>query len=333
MNYLQLEEGLRTGSITLDLKSHRCNPIPEQVSRYVNQKQDWIKELETGSYIDHDKKMWDKKHCDDMIKYLNHMLENNEEPGEYFHDNEIYCFDCGERHHLTVVDEKTVSLLSYSDFDKKRKEKGFDRLDFSFRYDTADIPECPAKQLVEAKKMVSEINVPSGELLFTNFFKDEKIYEFPKDVNQYDAVHSICGLIGRFNLMQYLATQNIGYGQMGNMSVNVFVNKKGDEIIIGNDYGYDSEKDREYTIKHKGFKNLGSISLSVWRWMCGDLEVLRGHGEVLPDNLVMNKQTENDYKDYILTKVIPGTWVIEHYYDLQVEDDDDRIYSKLYLKR
>ena len=332
MNLLQLEEGLRTGTITLDLKSHRCNPIIKQISRYVDMKKDWIKELETGTYIDHDKKVWDKEHCDRMIKYLTVMLENQEEPGEHFHDNEVYCFDCGNHHHLTVVDEKTVSLLSYSDFEKKREEKGFKWLDFSFRYDPADIPVCPAKQLVEEKKMVSEINVPSGQLLFTNFFKQDNIYDFPNDI-KYNSENSINGLLGRFNLMQYLAQQNIGYGQMGNMSVNVFLNKAGDEIIIGNDYGYDRETDREFTIKHKGFRNLGSISLSVWRWMCGDLEVLQGHGEVVPENIKVNKQTEDDYKDYILTKVKPGTWVIEHYYDLATEDDDDRIYSKLYLKK
>lgn len=333
MNLLQLEEGLRTGTITLDLKSHRCNPIIEQVSRYVNQKKDWIKQLETGSYTSpHDKKVWSKEECDNMIKFLTVNLENQEEPGEYFHDNEAYCFDCGGRHHLTVVDEKTVSLLSYSNFDKKREEKGFKWLDFTFRYDPADIPVCPAKSLVESKKMVSEINVPSGQLLFANFFKEEKIYDFPKE-GKYKEENSINGLLGRFNLMQYLATQNIGYGQMGNMSVNVFVNKAGDEIIIGNDYGYDNKTDREYTIKHKGFKNLGSISLSVWRWMCGDLEVLQGHGEVVPDNIKVNKQTEDDYKDYILTKVKPGTWVIEHYYDLMTDEDEDKIYSKLYLKK
>lgn len=168
-------------------------------------------------------------------------------------------------------------------------------------------------------------------MLFTNFFKQDNIYEFPKDVNSYDSEHSINGITGRNNLMQYLASQNIGYGQMGNMSVNVFVNKAGDEIIIGADYGYTEEKG-EFTVKHKGFKNLGSISLSVWRWMCGDLEVLRGHGEVIPDNIKVNKQTENDYKDYILTKVQPGTWVIEHYYDF-LKRDDEVIYSKLYLKK
>ena len=151
--------------------------------------------------------------------------------------------------------------------------------------------------------------------------------------NEYVLGNSINAIRGRMNLMNYLAAKNIGYGQMGNMSVNVFLNKAGDEIIIGNDYGYDRETDRERTIKHKGFRNLGSISLSVWRWMCGDLEVLKGHGEVVPENIKVNKQTEDDYKDYILTKVKPGTWVIEHYYDLATEEDEDRIYSKLYLKK
>jgi hypothetical protein len=147
--------------------------------------------------------------------------------------------------------------------------------------------------------------------------------------DEYKSENSICSISGRFNLMKYLATKNIGYGQMGNMSVNVFLNKAGDEIIIGTDHDYDGN--REYTVKHKGFNNLGSISLSVWRWMCGDLQVLREHGEPIPDNLKVNTQTDDDYADCILTKVQPGTWVIEHYYDFCKRKDI--IYSKLYLKK
>lgn len=331
MNIIDINEGLKNGSITLDLKGHRCNPIQEDIEDRIKDDTDWIKQLEKGSYVGHDKKVWGKEECDDMIKYLTLRLNRELTIGKLYGEGDYYCFDCGKSLKLMAVDDKTISLLSYGEFDKARSIVSDKPFDQTFRYDVAQIPECSAKQLNEEQKMVSEINVPSGELLFTNFFKEEKIYEFPEGVKKYDSEHSICGLVGRYNLMKYLATQNIGYGQMGNMSVNVFVNKAGDEIIISNDYGYDREKDREYTVKHKGFKNLGSISLSVWRWMCGDLEVLREHGEVLPDNLVMNKQTEDDYKDYILTKVIPGTWVIEHYYDFS--ERHDLIYSKLYLKK
>ena len=176
--------------------------------------------------------------------------------------------------------------------------------------------------------MVTEIEVPSGELLFTNFFKKDEIYKKPFEK---DDINSINCILGEFELMKYLSEKNIGYGQMGNMSVNVFVKKTGDEIIIGTDYGY-NEKDGEYEIKHKGFINCGRISLSVWRWMCGDIQILKEHNEEIPKDLKLNKSIDHDYKDYILTKVKKGTWVIEHYYSFVTEDSDNGIYSKLCLK-
>lgn len=330
MNLLQLEEGLKTGSITVDSKYHRTEDILESLTNYLDNERDWIKELEAGNYVDHEKKVWDKTECDKMVTFLNSRLNRQREAGQYLNEVKIHCWDCSCDLLLLVVDESNVSLISYGSFEKQREDRGFEWLDFSFRFDTTQIPECPARPLKEAKKLTSEISVPSGELLFCNFFKKDELYEIPKDV-KYKTEHSINGLVGRNNLMQYLATQNIGYGQMGNMGVDVFVNKAGDEIIISTDYGYNSKTDREFKVRYKGFKPIGRISLSVWRWMCGDLQVLREHQEPVPDGLVTNGHIEDDYKDYVLAKVKTGTWVIEHYYDMS--EEDDLLYSKLYLKK
>jgi hypothetical protein len=316
MNLLEIEAGLINKSITLDSKDHRTNSVLSHLSQYIKEKTDWIKKLETGSYIGHDKEVWTKEQCDDMIKFLKLELERNYEIGKYVFGTEHYCFDCGLSLHLMIVDDKTISLIDYSTY-KNKNEKN--------KMNVLEIPECPTKSYREAKKIMSEIDVPTGELLFTNYFNND-IYTMP---DEYKSENSINCILGRVNLMNYLAEKNIGYGQMGNMSVTIFLNKTGDEIIIGSEYGYDD--DNEYIIKHKGFKKIGNISLSVWRWMCGDLKVLKDHNEKYPDNLIINKQTEENYNDYVLTKVKSGRWVIEHYHDFCSRNDI--IYSKLYLKK
>ena len=118
---------------------------------------------------------------------------------------------------------------------------------------------------------------------------------------------------------------------MGNMSLNVFLKEDGTEIILGREHGYDEVKDREFTVKHKGFKNIGNISLSMWRWMCADKEVLSQRNISLP-KLKKNSTIEHDYRNYTLAKVKPGKWIIEHYYDLHKRNDADIIFSRLYLK-
>ena len=165
--------------------------------------------------------------------------------------------DCGETLHLTAIDEKTVALVHWSVWSNAREKvkKGYD-----FCLNTNEIPDCSCKTLRDAGKLVSEINVPSGDLLFKNFFNKKELYEMPKE----RGYHSINAINGRNELMQYLASQNIGYGQMGNMSVSVFVNTNGDEIIIGDNYGYNRETDKEFTITHDGFESYGTISLDVW---------------------------------------------------------------------
>lgn len=328
MNLKELLEGLKNGTVTIDTKGHLVNPIIDDLEDDINNDLDFIKEMESGEYVEYTtKQKQTKEQCEGMIKFVGDRLERDLLIGGYINQPDIYCFDCGERLRLILINENTVSLVSPTEYRDNRT------LTEEKRYimDVTKISDCKARELRESGKMVSEIDVPSGKLLFTNFFKQDKIYDFPEEVNSYDAEHSINSIQGRNNLMQYLATQNIGYGQMGNMSVNVFVKDSGDEIIIGTDYHYNDEDDEEITIEHEGFTNLGSISLSVWRWMCGDIEVLKGHGEKLPKKLKVNTCIEDDYKDYILTDVKPGRWQIEHYYDFARGNDDPIIYSKLKL--
>jgi len=317
MTIVELSEGLENGSITLDLKGHCVNPVLDNIKNTVEDLIDSIKEFKSGKAIDPTtKKPYSKADVEMFIKYYTVDLERNYQSGHRVRECEHYCFDCGQYLELLIVDEKTVTLVDrvfYSDERRKNQQK-----DKIFSLDIALVTDCAIKKFRDAGKLVSEINVPTGDLIFTNYFTKEELYTMPNNC-----------ITGRNNLMQYLATKNIGYGQMGNMSVSVYVKNTGDEIIIGSEYDYDG--DYENYVEHEGFKNIGDISLSVWRWMCGDLQVLKDNGEKLPTNLEINKKIDDDYKDYIWTKVTPGTWVIEHFYDFSKRNNI--IYSKLYLKK
>jgi len=305
MNLLQLKEGLENNTISVDYKGHMIGDIILSAVKYK---------------------------VDRYTKKDDYWIDHNFEIGDYFVGlSDIYCFDCedcGKRLYISPTSENSVSLIDIDYINSECERQGFKKY-YPVKVDVNLIPECSIKPLRESGKLLSEINVPSGELLFTNFFKEKNIYTMP---GEYSTENSIQSIRGRNNLMQYLSAQNIGYGQMSNMSVNVFVNNTGDEIIIGVECGYNEEYG-EFDISHEGFTNYGSISLDVWRWMCGDIQILKEHGEKIPNDIIPNNKVKNKYVKYILTTVKPGIWVIEHFFDFVVDDNEPEIYSKLYLKK
>ena len=329
MNLLQLKDGLENNTISIDYKGHNIDSILRPMTWEVEHNQKCIEEYKNGESLGSNDKPCTKEDSDNMIMFYKSKLEHNFEVGRYFVGIGDYCCeDCGKRLYILPTSENSILLVDTDFINSENIRQGIPKY-HPVKVDLNLIPDCSAKVLRDAGKLVAEIEVPTGELLFTNFFKKEKIYTMP---NEYSASNSINSINGRNNLMQYLSTQNIGYGQMGNMSVNIFVNNAGDEIIIGSEYGY-NEEDGEFDISHEGFTNYGSISLGVWRWMCGDIQILKEHGEKIPKNVEVNKHVENNYKDYICVLVKPGTWVIEHFYDLIDDDNEIEIYSKLYLKK
>ena len=109
------------------------------------------------------------------------------------------------------------------------------------------------------KAMTTEVDVPNGQLVFANFFQDEKPYEIfekypesysckpqdnrpgkveifdPKD--KWGEEFSLNSYNGIANRMQWLAnTFNVLYAQTGNMSLGIFVSPSKDEIIMANAY-------------------------------------------------------------------------------------------------
>ncbi len=325
----EIINGLKDGSITLLENNHSCNSLIEQLEDKLESENKHIKEYEEkisqGILKDGDVE------CQGMIDFYN--IRQQCRFGSYIMDIENYCFSCDGRLYVVLLDEKTIGYIPSSDYWKTAEASG---KKYGYKAKTEDCKCCSAQHLNEAGKLVTEIQVPSGKLIFQNYFETPELYDYQGE-GKYKKT-SICSVLGRNELMQHLATKNVGYGQMGNMSVNIYSN--GSDVIVGN--GLDNHEDNKYyydehpeelndeakeslakgeafqkELEDGGYKDLGEISLSVWRWMCMDAKLLAKH-----------KEKPNE--DAIAVKVPKGTYVIEHYFDFS--HYSEYVYSRIKIK-
>lgn len=242
-------------------------------------------------------------------------------------DEKGYCWDCGGRFNFILANENTLTVIDQIyryNFLKGKYGNDFDSSQ-AHRFKIDDIPMCDVDSNIKKTGIVTHIDVPSGKFIITNHFgKNDDIYDPEDDRIGYESINA---LSGRIKLAGVLADKDIAYGQMGNMSIDVYVNESGTEIIIGDGYYYDGNQ--EDVRSFEGFKNIGSISLSVWRWQAADKEILERFNYPIPENLEEGEVVDNESIDYALLNIKPGRWKVEHFYD--VSECEDGIYSKLTL--
>jgi hypothetical protein len=154
--------------------------------------------------------------------------------------------------------------------------------------------------------LVTSLNVPSKQLVFTNFFDDMgNIPEEEKYVDKY----SVGSVIGRRNLRKYLAeTHNLGYGQTSSRGVELYGNGK---EILGLDFNLKYVKEMFYgdsiqkiqplinRLKTEKFKYFGSSISCVWRIDFVDAEQFK----------------RSNHDRAIIRIPIKGTKVEHHHYD------------------
>jgi hypothetical protein len=332
-------DGLKEGGITI-MGSHYTNPLIDKLEREVGHLRDRIKEY-TQKIKDNEPETRENQH-QGMLNWYTSDLNDDLEFGDDLLRIDGYCFDCDENLRVVLIDEKTIAYSDYEHFYSIVSEKSGEGRKFLI----SDVKPCACGNLRERSKMVSRIEVPTGELVFSNLFRTKELYCDPNNEWGKPGINSI---LGRDALMQNLATRNVGFGQMGNMSADICSNGK-DEIYVCNTYPaardnakyYEDHPERfdEMTEKEKkmfykdledsenlekkfvsdGFILNGNVSMSVWRWQCADKFVLDSYGEDL-------EALKNDYIDVVTLKVEPGTWEIEHYYDFPC--NGNVIYSKL----
>jgi hypothetical protein len=175
-----------------------------------------------------------------------------------------------------------------------------------------------------------EIKITS-RLLFSNYFRE--IEDAPEG-QRYDNEWSLNHLAGRKRITEYKAAQNVAYGQMGNMSIGVYVNQAKTSIIIGPSYhpaemgDYDSDEEYEAAMQvavFPGYEKVGEICLAVWRWEATDLNTL---GDAAYAALL------DEGRDVVELDVPHGVWTFEHHYDMiRRGDSENHLYAKLDLMR
>jgi hypothetical protein len=270
----------------------------------------YSEKIAAGIDIESNQKMWD---------IYNHDLNKEYQPGDHVRGY-TDCKDCGKTIHLIYISDNTLFFCE-SDILKKNG--------YHYKYTMADVTECTFKEHMKTKKLVSRIQVPTGKLIFQDRFNKKELYSNPNGGYGSNSIESING---RYELMKYLATQNVGYGQMTNTMIYVYSNKK-DEIIIaecGVDEIIESKKYYELNpfeeedvyfkkdykkakplidyLQANNFEKVGYVSCDVWRWMCADQSVLDLHDEEINEN------------NSTVALVEAGTWEVEHYYDFNKKD-------------
>lgn len=304
----QIVDGLKNKSIKIDSKFHnnlsfKSKKQSFQSGRNINK---YFTDYIINMYKDSSEfmeRMKNKTLGETYIEMMNNKFKIGDQITSIMNLHQCFCSDCGDYLYPYLQDQNTIGFIGQSYYKSNKRNN---------KIDLNKVNNCKISVLGVKDKLVSEINVASGELVFVNTFRNEDMND--NTDNEID----INNLLGRYELMEFLSKKDIACCQMSNMSVDIFVKNDSKEIIVGESFYYDAQLDIEGEREYPGYKHEGNISCGVWRWMCADKKVLEKYGEKITD-------------DSIIVKVKPGTWVIEHYYDV-IGERKDGIYSKMYLK-
>ena len=209
--------------------------------------------------------------------------------------SDFECSQCGNRLvWIYIPEESKIKCIKgelNSDSDKIS--------DWFYEYDDKRCPE----EFNHPQEFTMDIK---DTLVFANFFRTHmKLDEANKD-KEYSSEFSLNTLAGRKRWATYYASKNIGYQQLGNTSIEVFINKEKTElIVIEQSYIEDEKTGRSYeaevSLKRFGYKKVGYVSCDMWRYM------------------FMNKSEIGDNEDEIgggsfEVDVIPGKYKVSNYF-------------------
>jgi hypothetical protein len=179
-------------------------------------------------------------------------------------------------------------------------------------------------QIYEQGYVESEIEFPSGEVIFANFFHNsdhtDYAFEVPDDL-KYEEINSINHLLGEQNTAKILSDlHGVGYVQLGNTSTQIF-KVSDDKIVMTNTYfeDYNEYTDEELEteiVVPKEWQLLGEVCCDVWKVEFIDqVNFDKGNTMALDhENYQYNKPFRG--------KVNPGKWRVRNRYHLMDEDKE-----------
>jgi len=196
--------GVISGKIKVDMKGHN------RLGHEITGKEYFTKALiEINNYMSRPRKK-------EMQEYYEGSIKNEFVPGENLNSlislHELYCWDCDKRLIPILKSYNEVSFIDLSDYFTIAGPFTKDGLK---PIDPNKIPKCELDKDI-TDRIITEINLPSGDLVIANFFKEKEIYDVPNGDS------SINSLLGRIKLAEYLSKLDVGYGQMGNIFLSIY---------------------------------------------------------------------------------------------------------------
>lgn len=226
------------------------------------------------------------------------------------------CRLCGKRLAAKVVDEKNINIFSYHIDPPNYKELNRD-----------DSPCETGENITNS----FELKFPTGRVAINNVFRhpseQKYLFDVPKN-KEHTEEYSLESVKGRFNKQKYIAEHfNAGYGQMSNMSFEIFISKDRKKLVFAGEPFEDADEANVETEAwnkkfEKEYTKVGDICCDVWHWECADEQVLK----------------KNGYKGDVdvTVKVVPGTYKVTHHFDSIWHDsypcDKYNIYSEFVLQ-
>lgn len=171
--------------------------------------------------------------------------------------------------------------------------------------------------------------------VFENFFNYSEDYPENEPHKKYSNEYSLGTHFGQINISKIHASRNVAFGQMGNTSIEVYVNNNKDEILVVEEkYIWDEDQGEfaaEDLLEEVGYKKVGSIGLTVWRWMAGNKSDLEKYEYSSPK---YNKRYDNPVE---VKDIKHGIWEVTHFFGTndhnKLKINDITIASVLKLKK
>jgi hypothetical protein len=334
MNVREIGELIKAGKITIDDCGHSVNDTTERfIGRYDDIVANSLGANDgkwQGSNDNRTPEEWDAR----MREFHNRMLDLTVEIDDSIGSEwKSYCFGCGQELGLVYNGDRLTLRYYYSNEAStplrtgKILKGGFVNHPLDYR--------CPYEN---PQPFTGKIAV-ADKLVFANFFRS--VEDCPED-EKYGHEYDLNCLRGRENITKYKSARNVAYGQMGNMSVAIFVNDAKDSIIVGNAYmddylwnkltpeeqevkekEYESRTDEEElededNVSINGHKFAGRICLDVWRWEAADMLTIAND---------MARIKEDD-RDHVIVDAKQGIWSFEQLFHRR-SSDDEMIYATL----
>lgn len=290
ITFKELYDGLLSGSISIDENGH--DPFygwgPESMLEDMKSKIDfWDKEiLSTG-------RIWSNRIITDKSRDTDRHIRQIDS-----HNN---CSRCGlhlgwEYNH---EEKKIVCIVSKLNTSKGGVAEWF------YEYEDGRCgyeKNTPQEFIFDMRESV----------IFANYFRDQMEKLDKEEEKRKHTEFSLNTLAGRKSVCEFHAKDNIGFQQMCNTSIDIYMSEDKKEIlVIKESYVYDENELTEYNaeliLPELGYTHCGKISLSVWRYMFANLSSVKKLGK-------------DDADDSIVISPVLGKYLVSNYFGTTEHD-------------